>query len=147
MNRIAKPVTIAAVFILLCAAGLARTQSASGPVQTPKMASKAPQAKPDSLEDDFAGLTYTDEQKAQIEKIHETTRTHKDAVVKSEKLTPDQKDAMLIGYTRIEYGDIYRVLSPEQRREVQKKIRERRAADQAERTKKAPSQASTRPAK
>ena len=150
MNRLAKPVAVATGFILLCAAsGMARVQSATpSPMQTPKVASQESQAKKDAAPaDDFAGLNYTDEQKAEIEKIHQTTRTNKEAVAKDSKLTPEQKDAMLTGYTRMEYGQIYRVLSTEQKREVQRRIRARRAADHAERIKKAPNQGSTMPTK
>ena len=57
--------------------------------------------------------------------------SRKETVAKDQKLTGDQKDAMLLGYTRMEYGMIYRVLSPEQKREVSQRIRARKAADQA----------------
>jgi Spy/CpxP family protein refolding chaperone len=137
-ERCPKPLTVAAGFILLCAApGLTRAQMApSGPAQAPKMASPAAQTKKDAAPpDDFAGLNYTDEQKAEIEKIRLDTRKRRDAVAKDEKLSADQKDAMLLGYTRIEYGQIYKVLSPDQKKQVNQKIRARRAADDAARTK------------
>ena len=38
---------------------------------------------------------------------------------------------MLLGYTRMEYGMIYNVLSPSQKRQVSQRIRARKAADQA----------------
>src|SRR3974390_3270332 len=47
--------------------------------------------------DIFAGLTYTEEQKAKIERIQQSSRTRMEAVVKDEKLNPDQKRAMLDG--------------------------------------------------
>jgi Spy/CpxP family protein refolding chaperone len=136
-KRCAKLLTVAAGFILLCAApGLTRAQMASpGPAQAPKMASPLAQAKKASAPpDDFAGLNYTDEQKAEIEKIRLDTRKRREAVAKDEKLSADQKDAMLLGYTRIEYGQIYKVLSPDQKKQVNQKIRARRAADDAART-------------
>jgi len=44
--------------------------ASSGPAQAPKMASPAAQTKKHTAPpDDFAGLNYTDEQKAEIEKI------------------------------------------------------------------------------
>jgi hypothetical protein len=132
-HRFAKPVAIAAGLIFLWAApGLTRAQSASPrPVQTSKVASAGAQAKRDVLPpDDFAGLTYTDEQKAEIDKIRLDTKSRKAVVAKDEKLTADQKDAMLLGYTRMEYGRIYKVLSPEQQRQVRQRIRARRTADQ-----------------
>jgi Spy/CpxP family protein refolding chaperone len=132
-NRFAKTVAVAAGLIFLWAApGLTRAQSASPrPAQTSKVASTA-QAKRDSLPpDDFAGLSYTDEQKAEIDKIRLDTKSRKAMVAKDEKLTADQKDAMLLGYTRMEYGRIYKVLSPEQQRQVRQRIHARRAADEA----------------
>jgi hypothetical protein len=151
-KRCPKPLTVAAGFILLCAApGLTRAQMASrGSAMAPEMASPAAQAKKDSAPpDDFAGLNYTDEQKAEIEKIRLDTRKRRGAVAKDEKLSADQKDAMLLGYTRIEYGRIYEVLSLDQKRQVRQRIRARRAADDAARSKQQPasSQKSNVPAK
>jgi Spy/CpxP family protein refolding chaperone len=140
-NRFAKPVAIAAGVFFLCAApGLTRGQSSpSGPAQTPKVASPgAPQKRDSAPPDDFAGLTYTGEQKAEIADIHRDSKSRQDAVVKDEKLTADQKDAMLLGYTRMEYGRIYRVLTPEQQRQIKQRIRDRRAADQAAKNKQIP---------
>jgi Spy/CpxP family protein refolding chaperone len=152
-KRCPQPFTVAAGFFLLCAApGLTRgAQMASpGPAQAPKMASPAAQAKKDSDPlDDFAGLNYTDEQKAEIEKVRLDTRKRREAVAKDEKLSADQKDAMLLGYTRIEYGRIYEVLSPDQKRQISQRARARRAADDAARTKQQPpsNQKSNAPAK
>ena len=150
-KRCPKPLTVAG-FILLCAApGLTRAQMASpGSAMAPEMASPAAQAKKDSAPpDDFAGLNYTDEQKAEIEKIRLDTLKRRGAVAKDEKLSADQKDAMLLGYTRIEYGRIYEVLSLDQKRQVRQRIRARRAADDAARSKQQPpsSQKSNVPAK
>lgn len=133
-HRFAKPVVVAAGLIFLWAGpGLTCAQSAPPrTVQTSKVASTGVQAKRDSSPaDDFAGLSYTDEQKAEIDKIRLDTKSRKAVVAKDEKLTSDQKDAMLLGYTRMEYGRIYKVLSPEQQRQVRQRIRARRAADQA----------------
>ena len=151
-ERCPKPLTVAAGFILLCTApGLTRAQMApSGPAQAPKMDAPAAQTNKDTAPlDDFVSLNYTDEQKARIEKIRLDTRTQREAVAKDEKLSADQKDAMLLGYTRIEYGRIYEVLSPDQKKQVNQKIRARRAADDAARTKQQPpsNQKSNAPAK
>jgi Spy/CpxP family protein refolding chaperone len=80
---------------------------------------------------DFDGLNFTDEQKAEIDKIHRETESYKSIVAKDDKLTPDQKDAMLYGYTRLEIGRTFKVLTPEQQKEVRKRILARRAADQS----------------
>jgi hypothetical protein len=132
-NRLAKPVAIVGGFIFLCAVpGLTRAQSAPpGPVQAPKVASSGAQMKRDSLPvDDFAGLKYSEEQKTEIDQIQRNTKALMDAVAKDDKLTADQKDAMLLGYKRIEYGQVYKVLTPEQQRQVRQRIQARRAQDQ-----------------
>jgi hypothetical protein len=142
-NRFVKLTAIAAGFSFLCVTpGLTRAQSVSpAPTQTHVMASSGSQMKMgSSASDDFAGLVYSDDQKAEIDKIHQDTKLHQEAVAKDEKLNADQKDAMILGYTRLEYGQIYRQLMPEQRRQVQQRIRARRAEDEAAKRKQPPSQ-------
>lgn len=80
--------------------------------------------------DDFAGLNFTDDQKAKIEQVHKNTKARLDAVAKDEKLTPDQKEAMLEGFRRMERGEIFKVLTPEQQKEVRERVRARHAAEQ-----------------
>ena len=145
-NRFAKPVAVAAGFIFMCAApGLTRAQSGpSVPMRnaTSVSPSGAQSTKKSLPADDFAGLTYTDEQKTEIAQIRRDANSHRDAVLKDDKLTADQKDAMLLGYTRIEYGQIYKVLSPEQQKQVRHRISARQEADQAAK-KKQPSRSDT----
>jgi Spy/CpxP family protein refolding chaperone len=142
-NRYARLLTATAGFFFLCATPWkVFAQIASpGPMPTHKMASPGLQQKKNSdAEDDFAGLTYTDEQKGEIDKIHQETKAHQDVVAKDDKLNSDQKNAMLLGYTRMEYGQIYKVLTPEQKRQVQKKIRDRRAEQEAAKRHQLPNQ-------
>jgi len=132
-DRFAKTMAIAAGLVFLCAVpGPARADSAShGAMQAPRAASPGAQAKAGSLPpDDFAGLDYTDEQKAAIAKIRQDAETRRSVVAKDDKLTSDQKDAMIQGYTRMEYGEIFRVLTPIQQKLVRQRLAERRAADQ-----------------
>jgi Spy/CpxP family protein refolding chaperone len=113
--------------------------SQNSAVQASKAAPPMNQLKADSLpQDDFAGLNYTDEQKAKIDKIHWETEAHKAAVVNAPNLNDDQKNAMLLGYTRMEYGSIFQVLSPEQQKQVRQKMNARKAAAQAEQRKQHP---------
>lgn len=140
-NRFAKTVAVAfGLIVLFAMPGLARAQSAP-PVsaQTPRAASPGAQPNGDPLPpNDFAGLNYTEKQKGEIDKIHQETELHKAVIVKDQALTADQKDAMLLGYTRIEYGRIFNVLSPEQQKQVRQRITARRAADQAAQKKQPP---------
>ena len=127
------PAAITAVLMLLCLPAFARADSArSGAVQTPGAISPSTQPMRAPLPpNDFAGLNLTDEQKAEIDKIHREIESNKSVVAKDEKLTPDQKDAMLLGYTRMEYGRTFKVLTPEQQKEVRQRIQARKAADQS----------------
>ncbi|PYT77292.1 MAG: hypothetical protein DMG40_24200 [Acidobacteria bacterium] len=140
-DRIAKRVAMAVAFLFLGATpGLTRQQSAPSsspprsaapaPVQAaPRAASPGVRPKREAKpEDDFAGLTYTDEQKAKIDKIRETARMRADAIKRDEKLNPDQKQAMLDGYRRMEIKEMFGVLTPEQQVEVRKKALARRNA-------------------
>jgi Spy/CpxP family protein refolding chaperone len=86
----------------------------------------------------FAGLTYTDDEKAAIDKIHQDIEARKEAVVKDQKLDEDQKSAMIAGYTRIENAQIYKVLTPEQQKQVREKANARRASNQAAQKKQPP---------
>jgi len=108
-------------------------------MQAPNAASPASHAKPDWLpSDDFAGLDYTDDQKAEIAKIHQNAESRKALIATDEKLSSEQREAMLEGYARLEYASVYKVLTPEQRRQVNQRVRARRAAAQKGQKKPAP---------
>jgi Spy/CpxP family protein refolding chaperone len=132
-KRFARKVAVAAGFFFLCTA----PEPARGQSNTPSPESTPPKPPPvartqrvPSKGDDFAGLKYTDEQKEKIQKIHQNFKSRRDVVVKDEKLTADQKEAMLEGYVRMERDQVYNVLTPEQQKEVRQKIQARRAAEQ-----------------
>ena len=81
-------------------------------------------ARPDLLE----GLTLTDDQKAKIEHIREETKSRRAALANDQRLSPEAADALRRGYERTEYGLFLEVLTPQQQREVRKRIAARRAA-------------------
>lgn len=138
-TRFAKQVMAGAgLFFLSAGPGLIRAQSLpSAPAQAPdKTASPARPSRELSPMGDFAGLQFTDDQKAKISQIHEDIKARTDAVVKDEKLSPEQKDAMLQGYQRMERSEVYKVLTPEQQAEVRKRVLARRAAERPENQKK-----------
>jgi len=141
MNRLAIRATAVAEFFFLSAApGLMRAQSVQPAlVQTPHMASASARPMRDARStDDFAGLKFTDEQKVKIDEIHRRIATRKDVVVKSEKLDADQKEAMIAGLGRMERGEIAKLLTPEQQKEVLKRVRAGQAVAQG--NKQSPSQ-------
>lgn len=135
MNRLAGMATaVAGFFILYAAPGLTRAQDPqAAAVQPPRMVSPAtrPLRDPGGA-DDFAGLKFTDDQKARIDEIHRRMVTRKGVVIKSEKLDAEQKDAMIAGLGRMERGEIAKLLTPEQQREVLKKVRAGQAGAQEE---------------
>lgn len=128
-NRVAKSLAVAAQFMVFIAApGLTPTQSHAPQAQQPSSMSRT---QADPYADAFAGLTYTDEQKEAINKIRQDIASRKATVMKDGKLTNDQKDAMLTGYLRIEYGLIYKELTPEQKKQVATRMHAHRASNQA----------------
>jgi Spy/CpxP family protein refolding chaperone len=132
-GQFAKPMTVAVGFFLLCVLpGLSRAQSGSpSPMQSARVASPAHAKNDAQPADDFAGLNYTDEQKAEIDKIHRESESRMNAVAKDQKLTADQKGAMLQGYARLGYGELFKVLTPEQQKVVRNRVNARREADKA----------------
>ena len=131
LNRLAGWATALAGFLFLSAApGLTCAQvSQSAALQPPHMVAPAARATRDSRStDEFAGLKFTDEQQAKIDEIHRRMAARKEVVLKSENLKADQKDAMIAGLGRMERGEIIKLLTPEQQKEVLKKARAAQAA-------------------
>ena len=133
MNKIAfvKPVVVAGAFLILCAAPKPAFAQSSQPGAAPpppiRSAAAPPRnstAPPDLLE----GLTLTDDQQVKIDRIREDTRSRLAAVANDKKLSPEAADAMFRGFQRIENGKIFEVLTPEQQREVRRRMSAWRAA-------------------
>jgi Spy/CpxP family protein refolding chaperone len=140
-NRFGKRTALAAGFFFLCAApGLTQAPN-SPPSPVPTTPKPLPMARPKKAArptDDFAGLTYTAEQKAKIEQIQKDMKSRIDAVNKDEKLNADQKGAFIEGYERMERGQVFKVLTAEQQKEVREKARARHLAEQEAQKKKQP---------
>ena len=128
-------VLMAQIMMFIPAPGLTRAQNVAPQMAQP---SASPGAQPDPYAEAFAGLTYTNEQKEAISKIRQDIASRKAAVLKDGKLTEDQRNAMLTGYTRIEYGLIFKALTPQQQGLVSTRMRARRASDQAAQKAQAP---------
>jgi hypothetical protein len=137
-NRFAARVGVVAGILLLCAApGLTRAQSSQpGAVPIPHTASPAARVKRDIRPTDyFAGLKFTDEQQANIDEIHRQMKLRTDAVVSDQKLDADKKGAMLEGLRRMENGQVFKLLTPQQQKEVRERVRAQHAAEQAAKSK------------
>jgi len=132
-KRIGNHMLVVSEFLLLLAApGLLASQSNSlGAPEKSHSASLAAPLKTDTRStDDFADLTFTDDQKAKIAQIHQDARLRREAIVKNEILTQGQKDVTLERLQSIETSKIFKVLTPDQQLEVRKRITARRAAEQ-----------------
>lgn len=133
--RAATRAAVAVACVFLFALPVLALTEPTAPTVPPASKAPAPQsssARPparSSPGDDFVGLDYTPDQKAAIEKIHRQTLTRREAILRDTRLSQDQKDAMLFGYTRMEYVDIYKVLTPDQQSKVREKVRVRREAE------------------
>jgi Spy/CpxP family protein refolding chaperone len=140
-NKFAKAVVVTAGILFAIPGWADSPNTPSNAAQAPKPAAHTAQQQHDPAPaNDFSGLDYTDEQKAQLSKIHQETESQKATVVKDPNLNADQKNAMILGYTRMEYGRTYRVLSPAQQKQVRQRMLARKSADKAATKKLPPSQ-------
>jgi len=76
----------------------------------------------------MAGLNLTDDQKAQMKKIHESTKAQLDAVNKDESLTADQKGAKIHQLRHGARLQMVKLLTPEQRQQMKANIQQMRAS-------------------
>jgi Spy/CpxP family protein refolding chaperone len=119
-------ILVAAVgFLFLCATPqLALGQSSqpgAGPPATMNPAS-VPSGKSAAPPDLLDGLALADDQKAKIGRIRDDTNGRLAALVSDKKLSPEAAEAMRRGYGRLENSKILEVLTPEQQRQVRKRI-------------------------
>jgi Spy/CpxP family protein refolding chaperone len=75
----------------------------------------------------FAGLNLTEEQKAQIKKIHETAKAKADAVMANTSLSDADKQSKVKHIHHVAMRQTHRVLTPEQREQLKANRSERRA--------------------
>jgi Spy/CpxP family protein refolding chaperone len=130
-NNITKQIAVAAGFLALTfAAGITRAQSGS---QTPAQdqshaAPAAPAQHEGRMHGAMQGLNLTDDQKAAMKKIHESTKAQLDAVNKDESLTADQKAAKTHQLRHGARMQMVKLLTPEQRQQMKANVRALRAS-------------------
>jgi Spy/CpxP family protein refolding chaperone len=83
-------------------------------------------------------LTFTDDQKAKIDEIHRNTKARMAVVDKDATLDAQQRGAMLDGYRRMENGQVFKLLTPEQQDAVRHKIQAERLAEREQKKKQSP---------
>jgi periplasmic protein CpxP/Spy len=128
-NSIKKQIAVAAGFLALTfAPGITRAQSSQPPAQDQDQSQAAPAQHQVHQHGAMAGLNLTDDQKAQMKKIHESTKAQLDAVNKDESLTADQKDAKIHQLRHGARLQMVKLLTPEQRQQMKANIQQMRAS-------------------
>ena len=129
-NIVSTVLSTAGLLVVATFAPTAFGQSGTPDQSTPPAASQpAPRAHGHG-ESLFAGLNLSDDQKAQIKKIHEDARAKADAVKVDSLLSATDKQAKIKEIHRSAMTQARGVLTPEQRQELKAKRRERRAERQ-----------------
>ena len=129
-TRVGKRVLVASALLLLLAGPrLVGSQSnSSAAPSTPHTASPAAAANAETLPL-VEGLKLTDDQKTRIAKIRQHVEARREAIIKNEALNQDRKETILQRLILIETSEIFRVLTPDQQKEVQKRIADRVSTD------------------
>ena len=130
-NSITKQIAVAAgLLALTLAPGISRAQSGSQPPaqDQSQAAPAAPAQQVGRMHGAMKGLNLTDDQKAAMKKIHETTKAQLDAVNKDESLTAEQKDAKTHQLRHGARMQMVKLLTPEQRQQMKANVRALRAS-------------------
>jgi Spy/CpxP family protein refolding chaperone len=130
-NSVTKQIAVAAGFLALTfAPGISRAQSGSqAPAQDQSQAAPAAPAQHEGrMRGAMKGLNLTDDQKAAMKTIHESTKAKLDAVNKDESLTADQKAAKTHELRHGARMQMVKLLTPEQRQQMKANVRALRAS-------------------
>ncbi len=121
---------VAGFLALTFVPGISRAQSsAQPPVQDQHQETPAAPAHQEGRKHDaMQGVNLTDDQKAAMKKIHESTKTQLDAVNKDESLTADQKQAKIHQLRHSARLQMVNLLTPEQRQQMRANVRAMRAS-------------------
>lgn len=143
-NNITKQISVAAGFLALSfTPGISRAQSSSQPpAQDQSQAAPAAPAQHEGrMPGAMKGLNLTDDQKAGMKKIHESTKAQLDAVNKDESLTADQKEAKIHQLRHGARLQMVKLLTPEQRQQMRANVRALRASRRENQQQQQPPQA------
>lgn len=130
-NNVTKQIAVAAGFLALTfAPGISRAQSSSqAPAQDQSQAAPAaPAQREGRMHGAMKGLNLTDDQKAAMKNIHESTKAQLDAVNKDESLSADQKTAKIHELRHGARLQMVKLLTPEQREQMKANVRALRAS-------------------
>jgi Spy/CpxP family protein refolding chaperone len=129
MNRIPKQLAITASFLLLSMIPALSQAQNKAPDSIPGQ-SQAMHEKHGDHNAMLANLNLTDDQKAQIKQIHEGTRSKVEAVNNDSSLSADQKQTKIHEIRRDMHEQVKKVLTPDQRKQLDENMREHREAKQ-----------------
>jgi Spy/CpxP family protein refolding chaperone len=128
-NSITKQIAVAAGFLALTfAPGITRAQSASQPPAQDQTQGTPPAQHEGRMHGAMKGLNLTDDQKAQMKKIHESTKAQSDAVKQDGSLTADQKAAKIHELRQGAREQMVKLLTPDQRQQMKANVRALRAS-------------------
>jgi Spy/CpxP family protein refolding chaperone len=130
-NNITRQIAVAAGFLALSfAPGISRAQSNAQPAaqDQSQAAPAAPAQHEPRMHGAMKGLNLTDDQKAGMKKIHESTKAQLDAVNKDESLTADQREAKIHQLRHGARLQMVKLLTPEQQQQMRANVRALRAS-------------------
>lgn len=130
-NSITKQIVLAAGFLALTfAPGISRAQdTAQPPVQDQSQATPAAPAQQTAKRHGaMQGLNLTEDQKAAMKKIHESTKSQMEAVKQDQSLTADQQAVKIHELRHGARLQMAKLLTPEQRQQMRANVRALRAA-------------------
>jgi Spy/CpxP family protein refolding chaperone len=128
-----KRLAITAGLLAMCSAPAIVSAQESSPSQTPQadpgQQAAGPQHGP-RHQDELANLNLTDDQKTQVQKIRQDTKSQSEAVKGDTTLTPDQQHAKMQEIHKASHEQILALLTPEQRKQMKSDEMARKAAKQ-----------------
>jgi len=107
-----------------------RAQDATPPPQSDSGQPPAHARHGQAQEEELAKLNLTDDQKAQVKKIHEDMKTQVEAVKSDSTLSADQQHAKLGAIRKSSHEQVMQLLTPEQRKQLKADEMARKAAHQ-----------------
>jgi Spy/CpxP family protein refolding chaperone len=128
--RLLQQFAIAAGLLTMCSLPAAlRAQDAAAPPQSDP-GQQASHHHTQGHDDELANLNLTDDQKAQVKKIHEDMKSQMDAVKGDSSLTADQQRAKMHEIRKDSHEQVKQLLTPKQRKQMKSDEMARKAAHQ-----------------
>ncbi|HMI52150.1 MAG TPA: hypothetical protein VK525_11595 [Candidatus Saccharimonadales bacterium] len=130
-TKVAKSAVLAASLLaMLAIAPAGRAQSSGTDTGQDPAQSQATAPTEDKQMRGFAGLNLTDEQKAQIKQIRTDSKSQMDAVNADSSLAADAKQGKIREIRKGTHQQMFKVLTPDQRKQMKQNMRERRSQHQ-----------------